>query len=312
MLLAKSSVAFAQVALAVCEERLPLRRSKHARRDYSWPQLVACLLVRSFLKLDYRGLEIRLGEHAELRRALRLSRSPDHTAFCRALGHLGFSDIESLLDETIRRLNPKRRGRKRETLAIDSTGLRYDNASRSYLQKSPGRKAHTRNWPKWSIGIDVESHAILSHVVARGPRSDHCEINDLLEQAQRRRPSKILVADAGFDGEGQLRKCRSIWKLKGVIRVAPRGRHLSPQGVSNKTPLRRRLFENFPWTTYRRRKQVESTFSAHKRRFGDVVNSKTTHRRCIEQLLRAVLHNCAILQINGIARTSQQSYPRSY
>lgn len=312
MLLTKSPTAFARIALSVCREKLPARRTKHSRGDYSWPQMVACLLVKQFLRLDQRGLEILLREHDALRRALELDRAPDHTAYCRAMKHLTIVEVEKLLDETVVRLEkhpaPKLKGgHQKPTVALDSTGLRTDNASRSYFHKIRGKNASTRSWPKWSIAVDTQRHAIIGHVVADGPRSDLCEIDDLMEQAQRRRPSKIMVADAGFDAETTLEKCSKRWHVRGVVRVAPRGRQKNPQGVSDRSPRRKKLFENFPSRIYKRRKHVESTYSAHKRRFGDVVRSRTLHRRYVEQLLRAVLHNCAILLPRGGIYTSQQS-----
>jgi len=85
----RSAVALAAEALRVGESALPRYSSKHSRRDgYTLPQLFAVLVMRKFLKFDYRGMEVRLSEWAELREAIGLSRTPDYSALCLAEGKL--------------------------------------------------------------------------------------------------------------------------------------------------------------------------------------------------------------------------------
>lgn len=75
----KSAVKLAQQALNVGHAALPAYTSKFSRRDYTLPQLFAILVLRKFFKTDYRGIAATLSEWAELRRALKLSRVPDHS-----------------------------------------------------------------------------------------------------------------------------------------------------------------------------------------------------------------------------------------
>ena len=293
MLLTKSPVRLAEIALDVARAQLPRYRTKFSKHDFEWPQLVACLLVRQFLRLDYRGVEQMLAEHSELRRALRLRRVPDHTALCRALRNLRPQEIEGLVDETVKRMvRLRRRGAeaKRKTVILDSTGLRLDGTSRHYWRKVR-KDPRFRRWPKWSIAIDRKTHMILSQVADTGPCSDHCEFWPLVRDAQRRRPSNELLADAGYDSDGNLQWCEELG-LDGIIKIGtgPRVRH--SWDITSRR--RRRLYERLP-RQYGQRAQVESTFSAHKRRFGDVLRSKSIARRRSEQLLRGVLHNCAVL-----------------
>ena len=125
MLLTKSPIRVARMAFAVTTRQLSRYRTRFSRHDFRWPQLVACLLVREFFQLDYRGTELLLREFRELRRALCLRRVPDHTVFCRALGKLTSAEVDSLLDETVRRCQfgperPVRRGCVK-TVIPDST-----------------------------------------------------------------------------------------------------------------------------------------------------------------------------------------------
>jgi hypothetical protein len=173
MLLTKSPIRFARMALDVARRQLPRYRTVFSRHDFEWPQLVACLLVRQFFQLDYRGVEQLLIEYGELRDALELRRVPDHTVLCRALAKIHDEEIEALLDETVLRCKPDGVGgvrrRRRKTVIPDSTGFRWDNASRSFWRRtSTGR---LRRWPKWSLAIDRASHVLLSQVADIGCRS---------------------------------------------------------------------------------------------------------------------------------------------
>jgi hypothetical protein len=84
--MSKSALAVAREALAVAGAALPRYASRFSRRDgYPLPQLFAVLVVRKFLRQDYRGIEALLGEWAELRAAIGLAeRVPDHSTLCLA------------------------------------------------------------------------------------------------------------------------------------------------------------------------------------------------------------------------------------
>lgn len=93
----KSAVALAKVALTVGREALPTYASKFSRRDYTLPQLFTILVLRKFLKTDYRGVVALLDEWSDLRRTLNLSKVPNHSTLWyveQNLAKKGFS-IES-------------------------------------------------------------------------------------------------------------------------------------------------------------------------------------------------------------------------
>jgi hypothetical protein len=80
----KSAVRLAREALAVGRATLPAYSSRYSRKDYTQPQLFALLVLRQFLRTDYRGLTTWLGEWAELRRALGLRKVPHYSTLCYA------------------------------------------------------------------------------------------------------------------------------------------------------------------------------------------------------------------------------------
>ena len=84
----KSPLALARTALATAKIALPPYSSKFSRHDYTQHQLFALLVLREFLKVDYRGLEQILREWAELRDALGLTKVPDHSTLQKAATRL--------------------------------------------------------------------------------------------------------------------------------------------------------------------------------------------------------------------------------
>lgn len=80
----KSVLAVAQRALRVGQRTLPPYAHRFAPKKFTQPQLLAILVVRQMLKLDYRGMEVRLHEWAELRQVLGLKAVPTYATLCLA------------------------------------------------------------------------------------------------------------------------------------------------------------------------------------------------------------------------------------
>ena len=80
----KSPRAVAQEALRLAREALPAYSSRYSRKDFTQHQLFAILALKTFLKTDYRGVVAALGDFAELRGDLGLSKVPDPSTLCYA------------------------------------------------------------------------------------------------------------------------------------------------------------------------------------------------------------------------------------
>ena len=91
-----------------------------------------------------------------------LKEVPDYTTICKVVKRLKKEDLRKLLEESSKLL-----GVKLKILAIDSTGLREDNASFYYAKRS-GKKR--KSWRKLTIVVDTGSQAILSANISIGPR----------------------------------------------------------------------------------------------------------------------------------------------
>jgi len=88
MITCKSPVAVMRAAHALAAELFDERAHKFSRKDFTLPQLFACLALREHQKKSYRGAEALLADCSDLRAAAGLAKAPDHNTLWRAFGHL--------------------------------------------------------------------------------------------------------------------------------------------------------------------------------------------------------------------------------
>jgi hypothetical protein len=63
---------------------LPDHNSKSSRKDFTLPQLFACLVLWEHQKKSYRGVEALLGDCPDWPANTGLTSTPDHNTLCRA------------------------------------------------------------------------------------------------------------------------------------------------------------------------------------------------------------------------------------
>ena len=80
----KSPLALAKITFALATSALPAYSCAKSRRDFTQAQLFSILVLRQFLKTDYRGVVAFLADCAELRQALQLSKLPHFTTVQKA------------------------------------------------------------------------------------------------------------------------------------------------------------------------------------------------------------------------------------
>ena len=109
-------VPFARVALEVAREVLPSYSHRFSPQRFTQPQLLAILCLMRYEDWTFRGAEIRLGEHGELRRTLEVQAVPDHSTLFRFMLRLEERVIGQALAEVVRRLQKKSRARAEQRL----------------------------------------------------------------------------------------------------------------------------------------------------------------------------------------------------
>ena len=145
-LTSKSPKAVLLTALKIAKSSLPAHRHRNSPKKFTQHQLFACLVLKNFLKTDYRGLVEYLADCDSLSDAIELVCVPHYTTFQKAARRLLVNKTaQKLLDETVR-VQMQRKRRVKEA-AIDSTGLSATNASPYFVNAVRPRKARGKRSP---------------------------------------------------------------------------------------------------------------------------------------------------------------------
>ena len=309
-------------------EALPDHASRFSRHDFSLPQLFACLVLREFYGLSYRGTEQLLRDSPDWLADLGLASAPDHNTLWRAFDAVvSAARVERMLDRLAAAFARARLLRlSAKPLALDSTcfeqrhrSAHYDRRCRHMAGKAQagggagGKKPRERpgKWgasvnaargrrvsalPKLSVAVATGCHVILAAKVRTGNGSDAPDFDDLLYRSWKRAPGvRVVVADAGYDSEANHRIARQGLGVRSVI----------PPGIgrpTDKPPAgrwRRHMAKRFARKAdqahYAQRSQVETVNSMVKRNQGSALRSRTPARRKKEMLLRVLTHNLMLL-----------------
>lgn len=295
----KSVLALAQAALRAAKGSYATYSCLKSPQKFTQPQLVACLIVKEFLRLDYRGMHARLTEWSDLRQVLGLQRVPHYTTLWAAHRRLFKKpQADRLMDQVLRHC--RRRGLlppKSRLAALDSTGLESRHVSHYFTHRCGRQSAHWRGrYPKLSALCDARSHLVLGAVFDRGPKPDHCEFEPTVRHALRRQRVTTLLGDAGYDSEPGHRLCRHELGVRSIFPVTCRGRRRhdgQPRALTGH--YRRRLFRHFPKEQYGQRWQIETVFSMIKRLLGSALRARQYYSQCREMHLRIITFNLMIL-----------------
>lgn len=299
------------VAYEAAREALPAYSHLFSPKKYTQHQFVACLVLKEFLRTDYRGLADHLADHPELARRIDLQEIPHFTTFQKAADRLlraapARKLFEALLTQALRK---KIRKRRVPLAAVDGTGLESRHVSRYYVKRRSKTGTSTQEttyskYPKVVLVIDCTSHLILAAAPGRGPGSDLVRFKTVLRQAVGRARIGTLLADADFDAEWVHEFVRGF----GIRTVIPptRGR------PSEKPPAgkwRRWMKQRFAKQKYGQRWQVETVNSMIKRRLGSALRARSYWSQCREIILRVITHNAmVVIRIRVFYRAGRREF----
>jgi hypothetical protein len=288
-----------QVAYEAACQALPAHRHRSSPKKFTQPQLLACLVLKEFSRLDYRGLAEHLTDHPDLGRQIGLKAVPHFTTFQKAAARLLASvPARTMFDAVLERALRDRVRKWRVPLAaVDGTGLESRHMSRYYVKRrSRGgerdQETTYARYPKVVFVVDCRSHMILAAVPGRGPGSDLVQFGAALGQAVGRARIGTLLADADFDAEWVHRNVRS----HGIRTIIPpeRGRPTDKPPTGHWRRRRKQRFGQYK-SRYGQRWQVETVNSMIKRRLGSALRARSDASRCREIILRAITHNVMII-----------------
>jgi hypothetical protein len=257
----------ARLAMRLGKDHLSEYGAATSRKDFTQRQLMACLVLRAYLKTTYRGvieiLETSEALRAELGMKDKLPHYSTLAKFCER------SAVLDILAAMLRRLGQASLRKEQQPVAIDATGLETSAASAHFVSRS---KKERKKWVKVSVAVLTASLLPLGAVIDFGPNNDKCQAWPLLEQALAGeiKPSK-LYADAGYDAEWIHGVCREEF---GVATTVIKPARCAADG-SRAGHYRSGMSEDFLKTEgYGQRWKVESYMSALKRTTGSTLLSR--------------------------------------
>jgi hypothetical protein len=306
MTASKSPRRVLQVAYEAACRALPAHRHKYSPKKFTQPQLLACLVLKEFSHLDYRGLAEHLVDHVDLVSQIGMRTVPHFTTFQKAAQRLLLATpARKIFDAVLERaLRDGVRKQRVPLAAVDGTGLESRHTSRYYVKRraSGGDRDQITTYakyPKVVFVVDCSSHMILAAVPGRGPGSDLVQFGAALGQAVRRARIGTLLADADFDAEWVHSGVRS----HGIRTIIPpkRGR---PTEKPPSGRWRRQMQQRFGQykRKYGQRWQVETVNSMLKRLLGSALRARQYKSQCRETILRSITHNVMIVRLQVFYR----------
>jgi hypothetical protein len=310
-----------RVAFELARGVLPDYSGKFSRRDFTLPQLFACLVVREHQRKSYRNAEALLRDARHWCRQIGMRKVPDHNtlwraskalnltrragklldrvaqwfAIARQLGTVVALD-SSLYDARYRSRHYEQRCRHYASRRGRNVENSWANASASASAVNDRRRRTARRCPKLALGVCTRSHLILSARARSGMGSDCPDFEPLLFDAWRRHPRlRWVVADAGFDSEDNHRIARHDMGVQSIIKTGIGRPSKRPPSGYYRRIMSKRLRGSQRGKKYGQRAQAETVNSMLKRNLGDALRARSPKARKNELLLRVLTHNIALL-----------------
>lgn len=273
----------AELAMRLSRPYLADYGATRSRKDFTQRQLMACLVLRAYLRTTYRGVLATLAGHASLRTALGLSEQLPH--FTTLQKFSARSQVGAIAQQIIARIGKAALATDGppQPAAMDSTGLDTSGPSAYYVSR---RGARHRSYVKFSAIVLCGSLFPLAVVLDRGPSNDRVQVPQLLAQAQALGRPAQLLADAGYDAEWIHQRCREQWGVESLI--VPNGQRAD--GQRNGRWRAQMSAEHLRERGYGRRWAVESFFSAFKRTMGSALSTRKPATQLAEAAIRVLAY----------------------
>lgn len=284
--MASQIVKVAQLSIKLGGEHLDDYGSYKSRHDFTQKQLLACLILRIYLKTTYRGLTDFLEGHTDLRKALGMPHKLPHYTTLQKFSSR--SEVLQIVDVIIGKLGNKalKAQDHQSELALDSTGMESSVASAHFVSRA-GRKR--KKFLKLSVSVVCGALLPVGMVLDWGPNNDKCQAFELLHKSfsatEESLPAKVL-ADAGYDADWIHGMCREVWGVKSIIKPVVHREDGSLGGVYRSKMTSKKLKEE----GYGRRWHVETYFSALKRRFDSSLRARAENNQLKEAALKVLTY----------------------
>lgn len=187
------------------------------------------------------------------------------------------------------------------SFSIDATGVqkKYGNARWQTVRHTPEENKKVRDYVKLHIISGNLTNVITDALITKGSKHESPFFPEMLKNTAKDFDVKEICADAGYLGKKNVMAAKKLgaapWiKPKKSMGYTGRGRLTAWTGMlwiwSN--------YRSFFVERYHKRSNVESTFSALKRKFGDFCRTKKENSQNNEILAKIVCFNACILAEN--------------
>lgn len=308
---------FAQLAYEVARRSLPNRAHRFAPKRYTQPQLLACVLLKEYLGLDYRTAQETIELSERLQQALGLTTVPAHTTLWRFARDKATAEVvATALAETVVLLRES--GRSGESgpdpplVAIDSTGLFCGHASRYFEQRraKTGPTYPARGYQKWAAALWTGPQLVVGQLSKPGPCGDYPDLPPLATVAVAAVPNGLVLADAGYDCEANHVFCRERLGVGALIPAktrrfvaGPRRRYRAEMVQALGCATLGVVGEAESLRVYRQRWLVETLMSVVKRKWGEALTARLPAMQRAQALIRGLVYNVYRLVLLGVRPT---------
>jgi hypothetical protein len=273
----------AALAMGLGSRHLADYGATRSRHDFTQRQLMACLILRAYLKTTYRGLLEFLALSLNLRQELGMQdKLPHYTTLQKFSARSKVLEIADAMIQTIGRAAGEpvfAQG----AAAMDATGLETTTASAHFQCRRGGQR---RKWVKISTIVLCGSLLPLGLVMDWGSNNDKCQAKALIGKASQATLPAKLYADAGYDAEWIHDQCRLEWGVESVIKPAVHRADGRRNGF-----WRSRMSENYLQRKgYGGRWAVETFFSGLKRTMGSMLTSRRPSQLLAEAAFKVLAY----------------------
>lgn len=208
-----------------------------------------------------------------LRRTAKLTemfgqKCPTYSALCKSRKRIPVDLWQKLLRITA--------GLSSGNVAIDGTGISKTNPSFHYLKRINSK--NPKNYAKLSALFDLEKKKFLVMRIRASPRHDMQDVKYLLKRIS---DVKTFSGDKGYGAEWLYELC--YWK--GIQTYIPIKKNI------RRGYFRKKQMKNWNQKGYNLRSNIESGFSAIKRKYGGTVKAKKIEGIKTEIMCKGIAHN---------------------
>ena len=275
----------ARLAMRLGRKHLEDYGAVTSRHDFTQRQLMACLVLRTYLKSTYRAVMELIGGSEVLRAELgfEAGKLPHYSTLAKFSAR---SAVPQIVQQMILTLGSACAGPGRPTqaAAMDSTGLSAGGAS-EYFRGCTGKPS--QKWVKVSLMVWCTSLLPMALCVDLRPGNDRAQVPALLAQGRQCGVPSRLYADAGYDAEWIHKECHESWGVPSVINPF-RQRKDGTRGGHYRSQMSPEYLQQ---CGYGQRWAVESFFSAMKRKVGATLAARTSHQLLAEAACKVLAYS---------------------